>query len=196
MRNINIIILNGRKLNALWKKRSGSLEQRPRGGKCMPCAPEVMGGLPAWNVWFTVRRETRGIRPRGLWLPPQELAGTREPRQHLKADTPCSKGVSEEEIAAPSAWSRITDRLEGAGHGGGQGGSRNGRERCCSDGRGERDCGGGPGSLELLGRAPGMVHTEEASRPPLGAVCAGYTSPVFRVRAGHFPREPRGAGKR
>ena len=41
--------------------------------------------------------------------------GTREPRQHLKADTPCSEGVLEEEIAAPSAWSRITDRLEGAG---------------------------------------------------------------------------------
>lgn len=138
-RNINIIILNGRKLNALWKKRSGSLEQRPGGGKCTPCAPEVMGGRPAWNIWFTVRRETRGIRPRGLWLPPQELVGTREPRRHLKADTPCSEGVLEEETAAPSAWSRITGRLEGAGHGGGQGGSRNGQERCCGGGRGERE---------------------------------------------------------
>ena len=30
MRKINIMIINGRKLNALWKKCSGSLEQRPR----------------------------------------------------------------------------------------------------------------------------------------------------------------------
>ena len=30
MTKINIIITNGGKLNALWKKCSGSLEQRPR----------------------------------------------------------------------------------------------------------------------------------------------------------------------
>ena len=70
MRNINIIILNGRKLNTLWKKCSGSLEQRPRGGKCVPWAPEVIGSPPAWNIWLSVRIETRGIRPRGLWLTP------------------------------------------------------------------------------------------------------------------------------